>query len=978
MRTTLRWLLAGTIALCPARTLSAQESVTGIGFDDALARPSGLAEVLRGRGELRDLPINLRLVVERSDIEPQPGIYEFAALDARLAQYRSLERVRAYLDLRDPIPDPDALDRWSRFVRAVATRYREYVRGYIFGILSPGAPRPATRNYAFYVKSTVVSIRAGDDRAVAIVGGVGDGDAAWLESLYAEDVSAYVDAIGLAAGSAGDVIPTVVDRHDPSSGVVLLGEPLGEDPTAGPRRFLGRHLNVLGTRIAAVTYAAPAPVVAAVLPSVASLGDILNQQLVLLDEHASAVRLTRGGEDVTGAVSHRLLFGIGTATNYFIYVAAAGPLELTLSERTGRRPVIADALRHTRQPAREFTYDGATATARVGLPVEPYPLVVDWSTAEGPNFSTLEQVSTTVLPSIAEIIARHQQAQAAQDALVTSYVANATMEQHFRTTATDPGFDVVTENRFFVEGRNTEWEELSFRLNGTRWGADRPPFPLLQAEKVLSLPLDLRLNTDYRYRLKEVDVVDGRECFAVRFDPIDDTRSLYRGTVWIDRASFLKVKAQTVQTRLSAPVLSSEEIQHFSSAGVTGGREIVLLTGLVGRQMMLIAGRNLLVEREVRFDGFTLNPPDFASLRQASRSSNNIMYRDTDEGLRYLVKRDGERVVDNATTRSAKAMLLGVTYDPAYDYPLPLGGLNYLDFDFLGKDNQLAVLFAGVLALINVQRPKLLGERVDGSLDLFAIAVPGSDRTYDRSGEVPGERLRTIPFSTGVNVGWRFAEFSRLVANYQFRFDWYGAEDATAAEFRPPVSTATNGIGLAWEWKRTGYALTVGGTAYRRARWKAWGNPGDFDPAHQDYLKYTASLTKDFFVGLQKVHLNAAYYGGRDLDRFSQYQFGLFDDNRVRGVPSAGVRFAELGMVRGSYSLNLFDLYRLDVFVDQAFGHEPKVAREWQALTGVGLGFNTRGPNGTLLRGEFGKSFLPANYRKPGSIVFQFQVLKPL
>ena len=31
-----------------------------------------------------------------------------------------------------------------------------------------------------------------------------------------------------------------------------------------------------------------------------------------------------------------------------------------------------------------------------------------------------------------------------------------------------------------------------------------------------------------------------------------------------------------------------------------------------------------------------------------------------------------------------------------------------------------------------------------------------------------------------------------------------------------------------------------------------------------------------------------------------------------------------------------------------------------------------------LIRGDVGKSFLPDRYRKPGSLVFQIQVLKPL
>jgi hypothetical protein len=31
---------------------------------------------------------------------------------------------------------------------------------------------------------------------------------------------------------------------------------------------------------------------------------------------------------------------------------------------------------------------------------------------------------------------------------------------------------------------------------------------------------------------------------------------------------------------------------------------------------------------------------------------------------------------------------------------LPLGGINYLNFNFLGTDNQLAMVFAGILATL--------------------------------------------------------------------------------------------------------------------------------------------------------------------------------------------------------------------------------------------------------------------------------------
>ena len=148
-------------------------------------------------------------------------------------------------------------------------------------------------------------------------------------------MSPYVDAIGLEAGSTNAAIVALVEQNDPSAGIVLLGEPLGEDPAAGARRFLEGHLNVLGTKITGVTYSAPTPVVAAALAPIAFLRGLLGQELVTLDDKASGLRLTRAGTDVTAEVRHRLLFGLGSSTTYFVYAAPMGTLELVLSSRPG-------------------------------------------------------------------------------------------------------------------------------------------------------------------------------------------------------------------------------------------------------------------------------------------------------------------------------------------------------------------------------------------------------------------------------------------------------------------------------------------------------------------------------------------------------------------------------------------------------------------------------------------------------------------
>ena len=95
----------------------------------------------------------------------------------------------------------------------------------------------------------------------------------------------------------------------------------------------------------------------------------------------------------------------------------------------------------------------------------------------------------------------------------------------------------------------------------------------------------------------------------------------------------------------------------------------------------------------------------------------------------------------------------------------------------------------------------------------------------------------------------------------------------------------------------------------------------------------------------QKIHLNAAWFSGRDLDRFSQYQFGLFDDTRIHGVPASGVRYGELAMARGSYSLNVFEQYRLDFFVDQAWGRQTTASRHLGSDSGLR---NCREPAGAV------------------------------
>jgi hypothetical protein len=972
-------LLATLSGAAPAR-------LRGVGVDETLAGPALLADALNEvRMRADGLPLYVRILVAPGDLDDPGGGPRFERLDERVGRY-TLKGVPIILALTAPLPAPAASDGWRRFLEALGEHYRGRVKAYQLGELAGEGPAPDVHDYAYSLKLAAVQLRAADPEALIVQGALRPGDVAWEKAVCGEDVGAYLDAVALGGRreELEDAIPameSLLAQESPRASLAIVGLPLSEDPESAVRDLLDWQLFHLGTKAALTTYRGTQAAAAAALPAVERLKDLLTADLVPLDDKSAGLTLSPPGGDRTGVPSHALLYNMDDLGTYLVYRGqepGEATLGVELADSTGRKLTLRDPLKGRSEAVRSAVWDQKAAVARASVPLRDRPLILEFAYGEAAYLSHSE-VNERVLPPVGEIVFRHQLAQTAQDALLRTYMANARMENHFRPSATDPGFDVVTENRFYSDKDGSEWEETAFSLNGTRWGSKRPPFPLLQPEKVLSLPLDLRLTKDYRYRLEGVEKVDEHECYAVRFEPLTASHSLYRGTVWIDTKTFVKVKVQAVQTHLGVPVVSNEEIQYFTPEASVEERPLYLLSRFTSRQIMLIAGRNMLVERMVRLSDFEVNAPSFTEKRATSRAGANIMYRDTDEGLRYYVKRGDKRVVEEHPTTSAKALAVGVIFDPSFDYPLPIVGVNYLNFNFLNKDTQLALLFGGILALGNIQRPKALGDKVDANLDLFAIAVPVNDEVFDSHGEVRSERLRDHPFSTGLNLGYQLTSFQKLIGSYQFRFDGYSRDSQTAPGFLTPASTLTNGFGLGYEYRRSGYSLIGNGFYYRRSFWRSWGTGASFSPDQGSYEKFSMSLSKDFFIQpFHKIHLNAAYYGGSRLDRFSMYQFGLFDENRIHGVPSNGVRFSDLSMFRGSYSFNLFDQYRLDLFVDQALGRERVFDDKWRSVTGLGVGFNLRFLFGTLLRGEIGKSFLPDRYRGSGSVVGQVMVLKPL
>ena len=650
--------------------------------------------------------------------------------------------VPVWLVIAGPASATDA-EGWRQRLKDVLAAHQPSVLEITFG-----AQPPQLVAFAMQIAATEARVKG---RVTVALGGTVD-----LASVYSPALAPYVDAVAVSSDEAATDAARMLASVDPGT-PLLVAAPWTTANDGAMRYVTDALLRTIGTAVAAHAWPVPDNAVRDAVSAVTALDRLLGDEVTELDPSAAQLHLTIRGDEVSTRVPHRLLFDGRTLATLLVYWGdeQTGPLGVRLSVPTPGVPAVYDVLRGRRTAAEGYVRNDETATTEARLPLTGRPMLVDFTADAAEVFAERSGVEAARQLTAEEIIARHRQQQARQDAAVDSYIANARLQQHFRPTVTDPGYDVVTENRYFVDREGIEWEELSFSVNGSKWGSDRPPFPLLQPEKVLSLPLQLRFDEDYRYRLAGTGRTGGYDCYLIEFEPVRDERSLYRGTLWIDKETFARVRVQAVQTRLGAPIVSNEEDQVYRAVTEIDDAPVFLLGTLTARQIVLIAGRNLLLEKVASFDDFRVNAADFAAERAGARASERVMYRETDRGLRYFVKEGETRVVSERQTTSAKAMAIGVTVDPSYDFPLPILGINYLDFEFRNPQTQLAVLFAGVLAAGNVQRPRVGDSPFDASIDFFAIAVPSNDRLYDGGGDRTSDALLTWPLTAGGNLGWQ-------------------------------------------------------------------------------------------------------------------------------------------------------------------------------------------------------------------------------
>jgi hypothetical protein len=817
---------------------------------------------------------------------------------------------------------------------------------------------PDAADYAFLVKRAAVAL-TGVDPDAQVVAGPLPPDPSWLGQLYGKEVAAYLDGLVFAGDDPAALAPVVASATDLDPGKPLVLE-VPALPEPAPRVLAAAaRARELGFAIA--LFRAPS----AVGP------EALTPLALLADEFHGELSLDRSTAPQGAGESWSFVRGDDLSLHVLV-VAPPGADRLQLRFPD---PQLRDPERVL--PSGEVVpLAGArhTATALQVEVADPAP--VEILRLARASIQELEGVAEEVTVAserqipVEEILRRLQAFEDAQSRRVRHWRAVNATTLRFQAASGVQTIEATFEGEIFYRaGAPFDWAWQNFYLNGVKWrGKSIPEIPLVQPEKAAAMPLEILFTKEYRYRLAGSDSVAGRDCWVVDFEPNVPVagRTLFKGTVWVDKKTFARVRTRAIQLGLQGEVLSNEETIDYSpidgqgQPAAWGGASFVLPLHTTGQQILSVVNTATVVEKEVRLTGVVVNGPDFDQQREQALASNATMVRDTDQGLRYLVKEgaaQGERVVKEGYDTSKLFALAGVFYDDSLAYPLPLAGINYFDLDFRGSKRQLNALFGGVLGIVNYADPRFLGSKVDLGADVFAIAVASTDQLFRDGVERKDEAVKELPARVTFNFGFPLGSFVKVSSSYRLSYSHFSRDKETADDFVLPASHFEHQLGLGLQYARSGYRLNVEGAWHARSTWQFWGLPGnpEYDPAAKNYTTWEAAFSKNFYLSkFRKVGVEVNAFGGRDLDRFSKYQFGFFGGNRVHGYQIGKVRAEKGYAAHLTYGFEVGNLLRLDAVGDAAWATDRTSGLDRELLAGAGVQGTFMGPWETLVSIDVG------------------------
>jgi len=835
-----------------------------------------------------------------------------------------------------PWPPEDQEACWIAGLVRLASAVRGRGSAYLVG--HPRDPVPAPELFAYRLKRASITIRAADPSARIVTGPLGD-DAGWIERVSGLALGPYLDGVL----DAGDRL----DRSLPASRSLFPGaevwslEP--ERPAAGGPPALVRAARLLGAGTDVAVVHAPAPADTRELA-----GLLASAPAGARASFSATVHATLGPDpelELIGDDGTRLLVMRSRPTLSVLEIGTPPPESVAaVDPDTGEHSTLS-----MRRPA------AGPPTVRV-RPSER-PLLVIIEPARDLNLEQLEVSDLRPGLTADEIVAREREVRARQDLALDHFQADARVAYHFTIGNIGESVDVVTQNDAFGRGESVEYRQTALYINGSRWKGKPPAFPFIAPEKVKQVPLALTLHEGYRYVLEGEEEQNGRPCYRISFEPGPQAEASFRGTVWIDRETFFRVRMDLIRIEPAQPVTSDVLTQWYEPVETDAG-VFRLITRMEGQMVFSALGHNAIVDRKVVFRDFRVNGSDFADERAAALASDDPMYRDSlGEGLVALVPdaEGGGRTAASATTKANTLLLMGWSGSVNGDFGLPLAGINWFDLDWRGKGIQMDLAWAGPFAALSVTWPRA-SSGWEPSLQVWLTAIPERDRWVEEDGRDSDQDLERLDERVQGFVRRRLGPYFTLSLEPSFAYFHPSPRGPrTRDDYVLPPDTVVLGSALRLDFLRRGYHLSLWTEGEHRLDWGPFGLPEDLidPPELQDTpLRWGLSFNKNFHGRrLDRLGFDADLYDGTNLDRFSAFQRLDWAPVDMRGYDGAGLRFhrGATGDVR--YAWRMGGNVRWELAVGGAVFRNPvDYGDVWHNLYGVGFGVTFPGPWSTLFR----------------------------
>ena len=605
----------------------------------------------------------------------------------------------------------------------------------------------------------------------------------------------------------------------------------------------------------------------------------------------------------------------------------------------------------------ELSRSGAAVTQVVtqdGQATGVYLLVFLHKTGESEDkVYTAVDVKGRVDLTVAEIIARWQQYQAAQKRKLLHYIADCFTNLHFESAGLGSGFDISLNFKQFANNTGLiEWAQTQFFVNGVKFNNKREfPMAQMEPEKVMTQPLELKMDEKYEYKLAGTEQVNGVFCYVLDVSPRNRTENLFSGKVWIDGTTFRQVR-QVLSQRggKEGNVVSNTETQSFDLFQDAAGGSFNLIKSIYAQQRLNAAGRDFVLQKTYRFDQYAINGAGFDEALAAARQSDQPMFRETEEGLRSLRKKGEERVVDAKSVKRVRSLVGGMMYEGSYSFPIPFAGISIADFDFRHTGAQLSVFWAGPILAANLSKP--LNEKVRVGVDLALSGLPGNNRIYTGNTELKSQTLWEWREDTGLRATWQATTALSFTAASYFSYEFYRGNSDTDKGYVLPRNGMTLLPTLEMKWAAKGYIFSADVTRGERLGWTSFGLPGQLEKTSAGFTKYSSTFDKTVYIGkFTKASADFSYYGGNQLDRFSRYQPSFFSRPRIHGLPNGYDMFDAVAIGSVTYGFNILNFIKFDGTYSYARARDTFESRRFKKFDGLESNFGTAGPGGTYIQG---------------------------